>query len=262
MKIFSAGLLLTASLLLGASVQEPHPTIIKINSGQYIIWDYNRKQLSQQMIMRFHKLFSGTLEKKCSYYNVKKPETYTVNLCVNPSSFITHTGQPWLSAGIFDRERKQFFFKNPHILIKRGILERVISHEVMFLVISLARQENTESVETYPPGETVWIEESFCQALYPADKTRSIPFCSIAKKFNDFGELKNYLAVNLISQNRQARINAYGTAGTWGMILLTNLGERKFFEMAAGIPDQNIAIDIFNRSKKGCSAVQSRKPRT
>lgn len=178
----------------------------------YFLKDPNRSSKIQtsETIPSFAEQFILEFDKEAERLNLKKPSHISVFISENPKTFSRTTGQPSFVAARFFPDSEQFHFQNPSILKKRNILLASVRHEICHYFSPHS-------------NELSWLEESYCEALYP---TNSI----IHRKFLDFPmsweKFKKFNSDKSLKKENELR--RYKLLSSWGNWILKTQGEIRF----------------------------------
>lgn len=203
----------------------------------------DKRMITRNSLFRFHQIFSGSLASLSGDYNIRIPSSFKVFLCTTAPVFGQLTGHNWYVAGLYEGEGERFYFQNPDSLGRKGILQKVIRHELCHLIIKVARMDNR-----FPgmASRFTWLEESFCEALFPVQGKSEVSTAYLLKNIYSINNLKRRLSVGLNSRNRIKRQRAYRLAFVWGSFLLKRLGKKNIFSILVGKYDENILAKHFN----------------
>ncbi|MCP4131490.1 MAG: hypothetical protein GY754_10975 [bacterium] len=223
------------------------PGIYSLDGVRYSVFGAQNAQFRNNELLYFHSVFTESVSQLYARYNVKMPSRFRVTLALRSKIFKQLTGINWFVAGLFDPVEDGFYFQNPVSLRRRGILTRVVRHEITHQVIFRARVNSGKSGSR---KDLFWLEESFCEALYPVEKGNIPAIAKTMKKFGSYNRFRKYLSKNLASSNRIVKKRAYGIAQTWGSFLINRLGERPVFEVLIGGKSPGIIKKEFVSFKK------------
>lgn len=163
-----------------------------------------------EMISGFAEQFILEFAKEAERLNLKKPSGISVFISENPKIFSQTTGQPSFVAARFFPESQQFHFQNPDILKKRNIFLASVRHEICHYFSPHSKELN-------------WLEESYCEALYPTNPIiprKFLVFPESWEKFKKFNSDK--------SSKKEVELRRYKLLSSWGNWILKNRGEIRF----------------------------------
>ncbi|MBW9230994.1 hypothetical protein JQK62_00835 [Leptospira santarosai] len=167
---------------------------------------------SQEIVGRFADQFISELINESERLNLKRPFEAFVFIAENSKVFSTATGQPSFVAARFLSESNRFYFQNPKTLEKRNILTSTIRHEICHFLSPHLENENFR-----------WLEESYCEALYPTNTIVPKRFLAFPKTWDEFK--KTY---SNQSSKKQVTSQKYKLLAAWGAWILKEHGETQF----------------------------------
>ncbi|XDD50441.1 hypothetical protein AB3N59_01100 [Leptospira sp. WS92.C1] len=179
----------------------------------YFFKDPKSTSASQiDMILKdFADQFESALRQESERLNLKTPGETSILIFETTSIFTRMSGQPSYIAARFIPERNRFYFQNPKILEKRNILTSLIRHEICHF---LSPHQAEESLK--------WLEESYCEALYPTNPVVSKNLLDFPKSWEQFRKFNRKTA------SKKEEFKKYKLLSTWGNWILKTLGESKF----------------------------------
>lgn len=215
---------------------------ISIDNASYEIV-YDTGTIMEKDIYNFHYIFMKSARELAARFNEKLPEKFDIVICGTPSSFSKITAREWDAAALFSGEKKIFVFQNPLYLNRRGILERVIRHEIIHALIFYGRKEHKKTNDLF------WIEESFCEAISPSYSDEFVDSSNVrnAKTIDD---LKRLISNGTRSMKRKERISAYNAAFLWGKHLVKTSGDERLFRILVSGDEKASFVNEFREFKK------------
>ncbi|AOP32629.1 hypothetical protein A0128_01320 [Leptospira tipperaryensis] len=167
---------------------------------------------AKEIIRNFADQFILESVKESERLNLKKPSEAFIFIAENSKVFAQISGQPSFVAARFLSDSNRFYFQNPNTLYKRNILSSSIRHEICHFLSPHLKEQTLQ-----------WIEESYCEALYP---TNSI----VSKKFLDFPKSwEQFKKINLSKNSKkEEELKKYKLLASWGDWILKDQGEIRF----------------------------------
>ncbi|MBM9499887.1 hypothetical protein JWG44_06440 [Leptospira sp. 201903071] len=167
---------------------------------------------TEKIVREFADQFILELSKESERLNLKKPSETTVFISETAKIFSETSGQPSFVAASFFPDSNRFHFQNPNTLNKRNILNSSIRHEICHF---FSPHLNNEDLR--------WIEESYCEALYPINSI-------VPKKFLDFPKSwEKFKRIHLDkSLKKKDELRKYKLLAAWGQWILQDQGEIRF----------------------------------
>ncbi|EPG74557.1 hypothetical protein LEP1GSC058_3164 [Leptospira fainei serovar Hurstbridge str. BUT 6] len=193
------------------------------------------------VLRKFSELFMETLRKELDRLNVRRPNEASIFVAGTPTIFQVYSGQPKYSAGYCSQDRRILYFQRPNLLDGRGILEKTIQHEICHFLLPVSGKNDSH-----------WLEESYCETLYPINSERSAPSNLVfPERWRIF---QKELNKSLTQGSIKDRKIAYQKARRWGAWLLkkeTEKGFRKLLEIETpdGKWEKVYAIFLMNRKE-------------
>ncbi len=181
----------------------------------------------------FHETFMQEFNTLSNRFGTAIGNDISIVLCGGGWIFKEVTGCDPGTAGVYRPAVDTFYFQDPAALLRKDILAATVRHELMHYIINSAHKEN------YNPGN-LWLEESFCLALFPVATYAGIQSPAEAETVL---KLKEYLNCNLKSTDTVKRRKAYALAAGWGRFFVKEAGERKVFRALTG-QDVQVRWDI------------------
>lgn len=169
----------------------------------------------REIIQNFADKFVSELIQESERLNIKKPSEALVFIAENPSVFAKTSGQPSFVAGRFLPESNRFYFQNPNTLDKKNILVQTVRHEICHFLSPHIRDEHLQ-----------WLEESYCEALYPTNAILPKRLLVFPKSWEKFKKIHS--GSNL---KRKAQLEKYKLLSSWGNWILKERGEIRFRNM-------------------------------
>ena len=179
-----------------------------------------------------HPVFIAAREELFNEYGVTMPLQQRVTIACGADIFRELTGLPASTAALCIPEREEIVFQRASALKKKGILSRVVRHELLHDAVALTRTRAGISAEK--ARESFWIEESFCTAASPGGSYDSAKGRKILNRIGDEKKIKKYLDQFLRSGNEKERGDAYAAAFVYGSDLIAGKGRMKAFRLAVG----------------------------
>jgi hypothetical protein len=178
-------------------------------------------QFSEQPAVLFEKEFNAAAEEIFSSLKVKQPLSYNVVLCYGAWIFKKETGFDEHTAGIFIPSRNIFVFQNPQALLRKNILASTIRHELCHAAVASYRA----SQGAFNDSDKMWLEESFCTALYPAAEysVAAGRELMVAMKGDD-AKVAAYVTKAIRSADYAERRKGYSLAYVYGNAVLKKKG--------------------------------------
>ncbi|TGK10904.1 hypothetical protein EHO98_20280 [Leptospira stimsonii] len=183
----------------------------------YFLKDPNSplKNGTKEMIQEFADQFILELNNESERLNLKKPSSVSVFISQNTKIFTRTTGQPSFIAAHFLLESEQFHFQNPSLLKKKNILSKSIRHEICHYF--------SPHIDNF---DLRWLEESYCESLYPTNAIVSKNFLQFPNSWEQFKQFNRDK-----SSDKKRELKKYELLSSWGSWILKEQGEIQFRDL-------------------------------
>jgi len=223
-----------------ASVQVHHRNIDNV---RYLIHDDGDRRIPPRELLIFHRTFTQAARHIFCRYNVTMPSSFTVSLSSGAWIFKYLTGFDYETAGLYHSRSRRFYFQNPAALRQKRILERIIYHEMMHCLIHRGRRGREIP-------QLRWLEECFCEALFPARSLYGTSPAADFREFKNFRSFKDFLRNNLWKKTGPQRRRAYSLAARYGSHLIRRSSERRILGMLLDGRGASILEKVFLQLKR------------
>ncbi|EPG65132.1 hypothetical protein [Leptospira wolffii] len=178
----------------------------------YALQDDKKNSISESALNDFSDRFLSELEKESQRLSLKMPRDARIFITPDSATFRTYSGKSGHNAGAYSHQSNRFFFQNPKLLSRKGILNRVVLHEICHFLVPKS---------TVP--KSPWIEEAYCESIHPSDPLAKT--ASVSNFPTDWDTFDRNMTKDYSSRNKEIQFAAYSRMRTFGSWLLSYKGE-------------------------------------
>ena len=229
-----------AFIMLGCAAVSAAPAYrsvpVNIDGIEYRIISDKKEGMKESEIL--HPVLLSAREEILNRYGVVFPERQEVTVACGAHIFRRLSGLSSTTAAAYIPGKDALLVQRPSALLKKGILDQVVRHEMLHYAIACSRRKSGIADERC--AELFWLEESFCTAACPAGFYDAAKGKKITAGLGDGKKIKKYLEQFLRSENERERAEAYASALSFGTALIAKHGIARVFAAAAGTEDLSL----------------------